>query len=115
MPRIAVPRSHVTAECWPLREWSVPDAVRALMTHAAKAEAKGLPAASTLKRRWHEWEAGDSNPSKGEGFYAPIIARTLALPAMHSSRSSRASDSQVSWSLLEWNGRHPDPSQSFRR
>jgi hypothetical protein len=30
-----------------------------------------------LKRRWHEWEAGEHNPDDGKGFYAPIIARTF--------------------------------------
>lgn len=59
------------------RDWSVPQAVKALITHATDEEAKGLPSAETLKRRWHEWEAGDADPSKGQAFYAPIIARTF--------------------------------------
>lgn len=61
------------------RGWSVMDAVRALTANAADTEAKSLPSDSTLKRRWHEWEAGDSDPSKGRAFYAPIIARTFGV------------------------------------
>jgi len=59
------------------RGWSVRDAVRALIANALPDEKKSLPSEETLRRRWYEWEAGEHDPSGGQGFYAPIIARTL--------------------------------------
>lgn len=80
-----------------LRDWSQPDAVRALMANASPEEATGLPEFSTLLRRWREWEAGDHNPAEGKGFYAPIIARTLGLPkyAIFPQPSQRSFDSEL--------------------
>lgn len=77
------------------RSWSVPEAVRALETNATYDEAKGLPAQSTLIRRWRSWEAGEHNPAGGQAFFAPIIARTFGTamyalfpkPKQHSSES----------------------------
>jgi hypothetical protein len=54
------------------REWSVLRAVDALMAHATADEESSLPSKATLKRRWHEWEAGEHLPGE---FYQPIIAR----------------------------------------
>lgn len=56
------------------REWSVPKAIDALITHATSEESKALPSKETLKRRWREWEAGDHLPGD---FYQPVLARTF--------------------------------------
>lgn len=54
------------------REWSVLKAVDVLVAHATPDEEASLPSKATIKRRWHEWEAGDHLPGE---FYQPIIAR----------------------------------------
>ena len=53
------------------RGWSVVAAVDALLGQATKDEVTGLPSRATLKRRWHEWEAGDHLPGD---FYQPLLA-----------------------------------------
>jgi tetratricopeptide (TPR) repeat protein len=52
------------------RNWSQPDAIRALRAHSDDA----LPSDETLRRNWKRWEAGDAEPDE---FYKPLIARTF--------------------------------------
>lgn len=53
-----------------IRGWSVPDAVRALRTHADKP----LVSDESLTRYWRRWEAGEVMP---DDFHQPIIAKTF--------------------------------------
>lgn len=76
------------------REWSVVKAVDALMAHATADEETSLPSKATLKRRWHEWEAGDHLPGD---FYQPIIARTFGTArfALFPAAGRRDGDSEL--------------------
>lgn len=52
------------------RNWSQPDAIRALRAHSDET----LASDETLRRNWKRWEAGDAEP---DDFYKPLIARTF--------------------------------------